>query len=93
MPNLAAFHPGLRTGDPQDVRRLLLAGLYTQSQADRKAGRLADAASLVDVSLVDVMTARWPATRRCACCTPSRCCAIAASPRNPRLEAKLDSIR
>ncbi|MCE9601442.1 MAG: tetratricopeptide repeat protein [Gemmatimonadetes bacterium] len=39
--------PGLRTGDPADVQRLLVAGLYTQSQADRKAGRGADAARLV----------------------------------------------
>lgn len=39
--------PGLRTGDPEDVRRVLLAGLYLQSQADRKAGRHADAADLV----------------------------------------------
>lgn len=39
--------PGLRTGNPQDVERLLIAGLYTQSQADRKAGRGADAARLV----------------------------------------------
>ena len=39
--------PGLRSGDPVDVERLLVAGLYTQSQADRKAGRGADAARLV----------------------------------------------
>jgi uncharacterized membrane protein len=36
--------PGLRTGRPADVERLLLAGLYNQSREDRKAGRLADAA-------------------------------------------------
>jgi uncharacterized membrane protein len=40
--------PGLRTGRPADVERLLLAGLYNQSREDRKAGRLADAAVLVD---------------------------------------------
>jgi len=40
--------PGLRTGDPADVERLLVAGLYNQSQADRKAGRSADAARLVN---------------------------------------------
>jgi uncharacterized membrane protein len=40
--------PGLRTGDPQDVSRLLLAGLYNQSQLDRKNGRGADAAALVN---------------------------------------------
>lgn len=39
--------PGLRTGDPKDVERLLIAGLYTQAQADRKAGRGADAARLI----------------------------------------------
>lgn len=38
--------PGLRTGDPADVQRLLLAGLFNQSQADRTAGRSADAARL-----------------------------------------------
>ena len=40
--------PGLRTGDPADVERLLLAGLYNQSREDRKAGHSADAATLVD---------------------------------------------
>lgn len=40
--------PGLRTGKPEDVERLLLAGLYNQSQADRRAGRGADAARLID---------------------------------------------
>lgn len=40
--------PGLRTGDAKDVERLLLAGLYNQSVADRKAGRPAEAARLVN---------------------------------------------
>lgn len=40
--------PGLRTGDPIDVERLLLAGLYSQSRADRKAGRRAESAALVN---------------------------------------------
>jgi uncharacterized membrane protein len=40
--------PGLRTGNPADVERLLLAGLYNQSREDRKAGRSAEAAGLVD---------------------------------------------
>ena len=40
--------PGLRTGDLKDVERLLIAGLYNQSRADRKAGRLAESAVLVD---------------------------------------------
>ncbi len=39
--------PGLRTGDPVDVDRLLMAGLYNQSVNDRQAGRHADAARLV----------------------------------------------
>jgi len=39
--------PGLRTGDPKDVERLLLAGLYNQAQVDRREGRSADAASLI----------------------------------------------
>jgi len=38
---------GLRTGDPKDVERLLLAGYYHQAQADRKAGRAAAAAELM----------------------------------------------
>jgi uncharacterized membrane protein len=39
--------PGLRTGDPGDNERLLLAGLYNQAMADRKAGRNAQAAELM----------------------------------------------
>ena len=39
--------PGLRTGKPEDVGRLLVAGVYNQAQADRKAGRPGDAAALV----------------------------------------------
>jgi uncharacterized membrane protein len=40
--------PGLRSGNPDDVGRLLLAGLYNQSVADRKAGNAAASASLID---------------------------------------------
>ena len=40
--------PGLRTGNPKDIERLLIAGLFNQSRADRKAGRLAESARLVD---------------------------------------------
>jgi uncharacterized membrane protein len=47
--------PGIRSGEPQDVTRLLVAGLYAQSQADRRAGRLEDAARLVSE-----MAARMP---------------------------------
>jgi len=39
---------GTRSGDPQDVGRLLLAGLYQEAQVDRQEGREADAARLVD---------------------------------------------
>ena len=38
---------GLRTGDPKDVERLLLAGYYHQAMKDRQAGRAADAADLI----------------------------------------------
>jgi uncharacterized membrane protein len=47
--------PGVRSGDPGDVTRLLIAGLYQQSVADRRAGRAEDAARLVDE-----MAARMP---------------------------------
>lgn len=39
--------PGLRTGNPIDVERLLIAGLYNQSVVDRKEGRHGEAARLV----------------------------------------------
>lgn len=38
---------GLRTGNPQDVQRLLIAGLYHESQAARRAGREDEAARLI----------------------------------------------
>lgn len=38
--------PGLRTGNPADNERLLMAGLYNQAMADRKAKRGAEAAEL-----------------------------------------------
>lgn len=37
---------GIRSGDPKDVERLLLAGLYHQALADRKAGQADRAAEL-----------------------------------------------
>jgi uncharacterized membrane protein len=40
--------PGLRTGDPRDVERLLVAGLYNQSRVDRREKRFAESASLVN---------------------------------------------
>lgn len=38
---------GLRSGDPKDVERLLLAGYYHQAMADREAGRAEQAAALI----------------------------------------------
>lgn len=48
--------PGLRTGDPRDVERLLLAGLYNQSRVDRREHRFAQSQALVKE-----MVSRWPA--------------------------------
>ncbi|MFQ5689830.1 MAG: DUF2231 domain-containing protein [Gemmatimonadota bacterium] len=39
---------GTRSGDPADVERLLVAGLYQQSQREREAGRPAEAARLIE---------------------------------------------
>ena len=41
---------GIRTGAPEDVGRLLLAGLYHQAQLDRKAQRREDAAALIELA-------------------------------------------
>ncbi len=41
---------GIRSGDPADVGRLLLAGLYHQAQLDEKANRSADAAILMEIA-------------------------------------------
>ncbi len=41
---------GLRSGDPKDVERLLLAGYYHQAMADRAAGRTAQAIELIDAA-------------------------------------------
>jgi predicted Zn-dependent protease len=38
---------GIRSGDPADVGRLLVAGLYHQAMLERKAGRPAEAAQLI----------------------------------------------
>ena len=48
--------PGLRSGDPKDIERLLLAGLYNQSRVDRREKRFAQSQSLVKE-----MVTRWPA--------------------------------
>ncbi len=40
--------PGLRSGDDADIGNLLLAGLHSQAQADRRANKPADAARLVE---------------------------------------------
>jgi uncharacterized membrane protein len=47
--------PGLRTGNPADNERLLLAGLYNQAMADRKAKRPAETAELMAM-----MAKRYP---------------------------------
>ena len=47
--------PGLRTGDPKDTERLLLAGLYNQSRVDRREKRFAQSQALVRE-----MVNRWP---------------------------------
>lgn len=41
---------GIRSGDPADVDRLLLAGLYNGAQAERKAGRGHEAAKLMTLA-------------------------------------------
>ena len=41
--------PGLRTGNPEDVGRLLTAGLYNESQLARKAGRGEEANRLIQM--------------------------------------------
>jgi uncharacterized membrane protein len=41
---------GIRSGAPEDVGRLLLAGLYHQAQLDRKAQRPEDAAALIELA-------------------------------------------
>jgi uncharacterized membrane protein len=46
---------GLRTGEPDDVRRLLLAGLYHQAMQDRRDGK-GEAAG----TLLAEMARRWP---------------------------------
>lgn len=41
---------GIRTGAPEDVGRLLLAGLYQQAQLDRKTQHPEDAAALLELA-------------------------------------------
>ena len=41
---------GIRSGDPEDVARLLLAGLVAQADVDEKAGRARDAATLLEMA-------------------------------------------
>ncbi len=53
---------GIRSGDTTDVRRLLVAGLHHNIQADRAAGRREDAARLVaelDRRMPGDPTVRW----------------------------------
>lgn len=46
---------GIRTGNPEDVGRLLLAGMYHQAMQDRKNGNGSGAAGLITE-----MARRWP---------------------------------
>ena len=46
---------GIRSGDPKDVERLLLAGYYHQALADRAAGRAEQARALISAA-----AARFP---------------------------------
>ena len=48
--------PGLRSGDTADVSRLYLAGLYNEAMLERKNGKSADAAALIEE-----MSRRFPA--------------------------------
>jgi uncharacterized membrane protein len=41
---------GIRSGDPADVERLLLAGLYQEAQLDERAGRNDEAAAMIDMA-------------------------------------------
>jgi uncharacterized membrane protein len=41
---------GIRSGNPQDVGNLLVAGLYHQANLDRQAGKGADGAALIDLA-------------------------------------------
>lgn len=41
---------GIRSGNPQDVGNLLVAGLYHQANLDRQAGKGAEAAALIDLA-------------------------------------------
>jgi uncharacterized membrane protein len=41
---------GIRSGDPEDVARLLLAGLVAQADVDEKADRAGDAATLLEIA-------------------------------------------
>jgi tetratricopeptide (TPR) repeat protein len=41
---------GTRSGDPADVERLLIAGLYHQAMADRAAGKTEEAAALIELA-------------------------------------------
>jgi uncharacterized membrane protein len=40
--------PGLRSGSPTDVERLLVAGLYNEAMVDRREGRSEEAARLIE---------------------------------------------
>lgn len=41
---------GIRSGEPEDVNRLFIAGLYHQAMQDREAGRAEESAALVELA-------------------------------------------
>ena len=58
---------GIRTGEPEDVNRLFLAGVYQQALQDRQDGRVNDAMALLELAAnrltsnldLQLMTAEW----------------------------------
>ena len=62
---------GIRSGDPADVERLLLAGLYNGAQAERKAGRPNESAKLMALA-----GERHPNDPKCSSRCRNRCCSI-----------------
>jgi len=58
---------GTRSGNPEDVNRVFLAGLYQQALQDRQSGRVDDAMALIELAArrltsnldLQLMTAEW----------------------------------
>jgi uncharacterized membrane protein len=88
---------GIRTGDPADVGRLLIAAAHHQAQADRKAGRFQDAAILTaeiarrfpqDVGLQLALAESHLVDRKDAAATLAALAAIAVSPDDGRARVR-----